>query len=157
MNRLTPHLGYLCVGMILMSSRITAADDSVAPPPQTTSIQPSLGQISTRSAPVDQASTPQGFWDQDALTGNWGGLHKTLKDDGIELSPTYTGEVIGNPSGGKKQGIVTEGLFNVQLDFNLERMTDGGVDGLTIHANAIYVYGPLFSQQYVGDFSGAPG
>jgi porin len=97
---------------------------------------------------------PSGFWNQDSLTGDWGGLRKKLEDDGFKVSPTYTGLVMGNPSGGVKQGVVTDGLFNVQLDFDLEKMSGGAVDGLTIHTNALYLYGPSLSQKYVGDFSG---
>jgi len=101
-----------------------------------------------------QATTPAGFWGQDTLTGDWGGLRKKLEDDGFAVNPTYTSIIQGNPSGGKSQGFANDGLFNVQLDFDLEKMTDGDVTGLTVHANALYIYGPSLSQEYVGDFSG---
>jgi porin len=99
-------------------------------------------------------SAPPGFWDQETLTGDWGGLRKKLEDDGFKVTPSYTGLVIGNPSGGVRQGAVTDGVVNVELDFDLEKLTSGDVDGLVIHANALYLYGPSLSKADVGDLSG---
>jgi porin len=90
---------------------------------------------------------------QDHLTGDWNGLRTKLEDDGMTLSPTYIGEVLGNPSGGARQGVIYDGLFNVALDLDLERMSNGGVDGLTLHANALYIHGSDLAGQYVGSFS----
>jgi porin len=87
------------------------------------------------------------------MTGDWGGTRKQFEDDGFKVSPTWIGEVMGNPTGGIAQGITEEGVFNVALDFDLEKMTDGAVNDLSIHANAFYLYGPGLSPKYVGDFS----
>jgi porin len=92
--------------------------------------------------------------DEDLLTGDWGGLRKTLEADGVKFSPTLTAEVFGNPSGGaRRDGVTTDGLVNMPLDLDLDRMSDGAVEDLTIHANAEYIYGAGLSQYYVGDFS----
>jgi len=94
-----------------------------------------------------------GFLDQALMTGTWGGFRDSLADDGVKFSPTYIGEVFGNPSGGAAQGLIYDGLLDLALDLDLERMTDGGVDGLTIHANAFYIHGASLSDGFVGDFS----
>jgi porin len=129
------------------SSQPQAQDQAgaTAPPP---------AKVTSAPIPGELVSTPTGFWDQDTLTGDRSGLRKNLEDDGFKVTPTYTALVIGNPSGGARQGVVTDGLVNVQLDFDLEKMTAGEVDGLLVHANALYLYGPSLSRGYVGDFSG---
>jgi porin len=98
--------------------------------------------------------TQPGFWEQATMTGEWGGLRRELGDDGFTVSPSYTSVILGNPSGGIKQGIVSDGLFNVALDFDLEKMSAGAVNGLLIHINALYAYGPDPSLRNIGDFSG---
>jgi porin len=87
------------------------------------------------------------------MTGDWDGWRKKLVDDGLTVSPTYTGLVSGNPSGGARQGIQANGLFNIALDFDLGKMSDGAVTDLTFHTNAMYIYGPGLSPKFVGDFS----
>jgi carbohydrate-selective porin OprB len=98
--------------------------------------------------------TQPGFWEQGTMTGEWGGLRSELADAGFTISPSYTSVILGNPSGGIKQGIVADGLFNVALDFDLEKMSHRAVNGLLIHINALYAYGPDPSQHNIGDFSG---
>lgn len=119
--------------------------------PTTTPNSPSTSP--TSNTPDGLKDSGGGLWDQDTLTGDWGGLRKTLESDGFKVTPTWTQEFFGNPTGGIKQGIEENGLFNVALDFDLGQMTDGAVQDLSIHTNAMYIYGPGLSPGYVGDFS----
>ena len=92
--------------------------------------------------------------DQDLLTGDWGGFRKTkLDDDGVKFSPTLIAEVFGNPSGGMRKGVITDGLVNLPLDLDLAKMSDNAVTDLTFHVNAEYIYGSGLSEDFVGDFS----
>ena len=91
--------------------------------------------------------------DQDLLTGDWGGFRKTLEDQGVKFTPTLTAEVFGNPSGGMRRGVITDGLVNLPLDLDLTRMSNNAVTDLTFHVNAEYIYGSGLSQDFVGDFS----
>ncbi len=94
------------------------------------------------------------IWKQQYLTGDWDGFRDQMLNNGVAISPTWIGEVFGNPSGGMKQGVISDGLFNVALDLNLDRMSDSPVfDDTLIHANAFYIYGAGLSQSFVGDFS----
>jgi porin len=110
---------------------------------------------------IPAPGTPEGltdtneksFWDQDYMSGEWGGLRKKLEDDGFKITPTWIGDFFGNPTGGAAQGIEENGSFDVALDFDLDRMSEGAVKDLSIHANAFYIYGPGLSPKYVGDFS----
>jgi porin len=177
MNRTTTYLASFFAGLALTSSSAwaaplpglepsapqqqaptspPAANEGTLKPGQNQSASPATtppGTSATPSSPQGLTEAHNGIMDQDLLTGDWGGLRKQLEDDGMKLSPTYIGEVFGNPSGGARQGVIYDGLLNVALDLDLERMSDGGVDGLTLHANALYLHGTGLSARYVGDFS----
>ena len=93
-------------------------------------------------------------WDADTLTGDWGGFRDDMLNHGVAITPTWIGEVFGNPSGGMGRGVISDGLFNVALDLNLDRMSDDSFfDDMLIHTNALYVYGASLSSSFVGDFS----
>jgi porin len=104
-------------------------------------------------AASQEANGATDFWTQNYLTGNWDGLRDKLKDDGFTFTPTLTAEVFGNPTGGMRQGAITDGLVNLPVDFDLDPLSGGAVKDTTIHANAFYIYGNSLSQKYVGDFS----
>ncbi len=89
-------------------------------------------------------------WKQQQLTGDWGGFRDEMLNHGVAITPTY----IGNPSGAAGQGVVSDGLLNVALDLNLDRMSDDSIfDDTLIHSNAMYIYGAGLSSSFVGDFS----
>ena len=67
-------------------------------------------------------ATGEPAWDT-LLTGTWGGLRPMLKDEaGLQLNATYIGEVLGNPTGGLKQGAVYEDRINFAVDADLDVM-----------------------------------
>src|ERR1051325_11209863 len=49
-------------------------------------------------------------------------LPNPLERWGIKFAATYIGEVLGNPSGGFKQGSVYEGRLNLAIDVDLEKL-----------------------------------
>jgi len=173
MNRTTTHLVCLLTGVVLTFGRAPAAplptEEPNAPQQQAPVSPPAANEgtlkpdennpvlpattTATPSSPEGLTETHFSMFDQNLLTGDWGGLRDELEGDGMKLSPTYIGEVFGNPSGGARQGVIYDGLLNVALDLDLERMSDGGIEGLTLHANALYIHGASLSEQYVGDFS----
>jgi porin len=124
-----------------------------APEQQTPNSTPSGQTPPPAILPEGLTAPSSSLMDQNLLTGDWGGFRNTLGDDGVKFSPTLTAEVFGNPSGGMRQGVITDGLVNLPLDLDLDKMSDGGVTDLTIHANAEYIYGSGLSQDFVGDFS----
>lgn len=103
--------------------------------------------------PAAPIAAPTDIWTQNYLTGNWGGFRGKLKNHGISLTPILTAEVFGNPSGGVRQGVITDGLLNTALDIDFDLLTNGAVKDFTFHAEAEYIYGTSLSAQYVGDFS----
>ncbi|MGC2223291.1 MAG: carbohydrate porin [Methylocella sp.] len=69
---------------------------------------------------------------------------KGLFDLGYNLQLNYTGEVLGNPTGGVKQGAVYEGLFEMAVDGDLEKIA--GLNGATFHINAFVIQGRSLSR-----------
>ena len=121
--------------------------------------QPSPNQPATQTPGEETpAATPAPsatgtFFTQDYLTGNWGGIRDDAKKDGISFAPVLTAEVFGNPSGGARQGVTTDGLVNLPLDLDLDPLSGGAIKDTIFHVNAFYLYGAGLSEHYVGDFS----
>jgi len=119
------------------------------------------GVVLPTTSTAVSSGTPEGLttqslsiWHQPTLTGDWGGVRDNLLNHGVAITPTWIGEAFGNPSGGAGKGFTSDGLINVALDLDLDRMSDSPIfDNTLIHANAMYIYGAGLSQYYVGDFS----
>ena len=115
---------------------------------------PGASSSATPTQPEGLNEAGNDVMQQDLLTGDWGGFRKTLQDDGVKLSPTYIGEVFGNPFGGMKRGVIYDGLLNIALDLDLDKMNNGGwLSDTTLHTNALWIHGPGLSNYDVGDFS----
>ena len=85
----------------------------------------------------------------DHLTGNWGGLRDKLVERGIHFYAGYTGEVLGNVSGGLRRGVIYEGLLELAVDFDTAKL--GLWENGLLHASSIYPHGSGLSEKYVGD------
>ncbi len=81
--------------------------------------------------------------------GDWGGARTALSDKGIDFTLGYTAEVFGNVSGGLRQGAAFNGLFELGIDFDFEKLA--GLKGLTGHVNGFIPSGESFSGHYGGD------
>lgn len=86
-----------------------------------------------------------------ALTGDWGGVRSTLKQNGVDLFADYTAEVFGNPTGGKKRGLVYNALLRLALDVNLEKTV--GWNDASFRLSGLYPHGTSGSLRDVGDAS----
>ena len=96
---------------------------------------------------------PRSIFLRESALGDFGGLRYELREKGIVLTPTYIGEVMGNPTGGIERGITYDGVFNAALDLDLERLSGGFFKDLTLHTNALWIHGQGLSTRKVGDFS----
>jgi porin len=118
---------------------------------------PSYGTASP-DMPTGLTAAPETIWRRSTLLGDLGGTRETLVNHGITISPVYTGEVMGNVSGGAGgyngvgRGVIYEHMLNVPVDLDLAKIVPAWQDA-TIHANALWIAGPGLSPSYTGDIS----
>jgi porin len=103
------------------------------------------------SMPEGLTNEPDAFWRRDTLLGDFGGLRDEMNDAGFGITPVYEAEVFGSLGKGH-DGVISDGLFDVALDLDLERITHFWKDA-AFHLNVLDIYGPSLSSKYVGDFS----
>jgi len=88
--------------------------------------------------PKDIFSTEDGLLNQKYLLGDFHKERSTLESEGFTFTPIYTGEVFGNPIGGVRQGTIYEGLLDLELTLNFQKMV--GWDG-SFHVSSYYPMG----------------
>lgn len=76
-----------------------------------------------------------------------GGLRAALGKMGVQLTFTYYGEALGNPSGGVRQGLIYEGRLGTIVDADLDKLL--GWSGATFHASFHQIHGQGLSAGYV--------
>ncbi len=97
----------------------------------------------------DCEETPQGFWERDTLLGSFDGKRTELCKHGIQFGATYTGEILGNPTGGLNRGAKGQGRTELDLDFDLEKLLE--FKGTTVHASAMWIHGGRMSGKNIGN------
>jgi porin len=85
----------------------------------------------------------------DVLTGDWNGLRCSLADHGVIPSLSYTGEVMGNPTGGFRRDTIYEGLVTLGLDVDLRKAV--GWQGAKFHIGGFIPHGAGLTQKALGD------
>ena len=71
--------------------------------------------------------------------GDPGGIRAFLDSKGIDYNFTYIGDLLGNVTGGVKQGATYEGRLDMQADIDLEKLA--GIKGAALHAQAFQIHG----------------
>ena len=105
-------------------------------------------------SPEGLTGGPRSVYRRETALGDFGGFRADLATNlGIAITPVYIGEVMGNPTGGIKQGITYDGLFNVPLDIDVDRLTRGLTSDVDFHVNALWLQGQGLSVRHTGDFS----
>src|ERR1700712_1989758 len=69
---------------------------------------------------------------------------------GIKFAATYIGEVLGNATGGLRQGATFEGRLNLAVDLDFDKLA--GWKGLTAHANIFVIHGDGLSRTNLRNF-----
>jgi porin len=88
--------------------------------------------------------TAGSFWTRETLTGDWGGVRKTLADRGVEFTITYKSDVLANVSGGVRRR--TEHLGNVDLILDVDAEKLVGWKGGSLHIYGLNDHGGNPSQ-----------
>jgi porin len=79
------------------------------------------------------------IWQQETLTGDWGGARTTLKDKGIDVSLTYINEVLDVLRGGINRRASYEGRFDFSVDTDLGKLA--GLEGFMTHVTVFNIHG----------------
>ncbi len=132
-----------------------AATNILPGPDQTNPLAPGENPASANPLiPEGLEGDSRTLFRRETLLGDLRGLRtEALQQYGVAISPAYIGEVQGNPTGGIAQGITYDGLLNVPLDIDVDRLTRGLTSDLTFHVNALWIHGQGLSVRKVGDFS----
>lgn len=114
---------------------------------------PLTAQESTNVAEVIAGRIPsqETGSERDHLTGDWNGVRTRLLERGLHLSAGYTGEYLGNVSGGISRGGAFTGLLElaVQLDTEKASLWRGGL----FHISSLTPHGRDFSAINLGTLS----
>jgi porin len=96
-----------------------------------------IGACAAQAA--DDVKQPASIWDQDTLTGDWGGARTKLKNDaGIEVGLTYVGEAFAVLGGGLAQRASYEGRLQFDLDIDLGTLI--GWKGAKTHVTVFQIH-----------------
>lgn len=110
------------------------------------------GGMTVVAGDLSKAGDLPSFWQRDTLTGDWGGWRSRMAEQGIHFSPVFTGEVMGDVSGGLfGPGAVYDQSLNLPLTVDLEKLA--GWPAATFHANAFWIAGDSLSEKCVGDIA----
>jgi porin len=98
---------------------------------------------------VGTAAAEDGLFQQEKLTGDWGGMRKTLQDAGIDLEVNDTSEMLSNPVGGVKQATIYQGLVASTLTVDLEKLVNW--PGASVYAEGYQISGRGLSRNAIGN------
>ena len=98
---------------------------------------------------VGTAASEDGLFEQQKLTGDWGGMRKTLQDAGIDLELNDTSEMLSNPVGGIKQATIYQGLLASTLTLDLEKLANW--PGASLYAEGYQISGRGLSRNAIGN------
>lgn len=122
---------------------------------------PTPGPVGNRSIPQGASPSEPGFMTQlfassrSNLLGDMFGLRTLLGNYGITLGLQNTVEIFGDLSGGIKRGASADGL--TQFGLGLDTQKAFGWEGGTFNLSGFWIYGPNFSQGYLGNLQTVSG
>jgi porin len=83
-------------------------------------------------------SQPHSIWEQDKLTGDWGGARTDLSNKGIDITLNYVAETFGVLSGGLHRRSSYEGRLEFSVDANWEKLV--GWRGAITHVTVFQIH-----------------
>jgi porin len=84
---------------------------------------------------------------RDHLFGDWYGTRTWLDDRGIDPTLTFVSDLLGNPTGGTKQGFTTANNLGLDLNLDLEKLC--GLEGGSFLISMSYRFGGSLSANYI--------
>jgi len=105
-----------------------------------------VGAQDTGIAPVDGEAYSDSC--PDPLIRHWA-PRADLEKIGVRACLNYIGEILGNPAGGVRRGAIYEGLLEMLVNLDLERIA--GWSGAVFHVNAYQIHGRGLSANDLGN------
>jgi porin len=99
---------------------------------------------------ADKVNAEKSIWERETLTGDWGGARTSLKNQGIDITLAYIGEVLGVASGGLERKTSYEGRFEFSVDTDLQKLI--GWTGGSTHVTVFQIHN---SGHNIGEHAGA--
>jgi porin len=75
-----------------------------------------------------------------------------ITNAGVTFPVTYTGEVLGNPTGGHRQGAIYDGVLQAGITIDLGKLANW--QGATFKVDGLYPHGSSLTRNDVRDFNG---
>jgi porin len=91
----------------------------------------------------------EGFFERDKLSGDWGGVRKQWEDAGIALGITGVSETLSNPTGGVRQLSIYQGLLDVSLNLDLDKLLKW--PGATFYTDGYWISGEGLSRNAINN------
>ncbi len=98
---------------------------------------------------VNAAEEAPPSYSETTLTGDWNDYRSWLRDKGVIFTITQTSDWLGNVSGGVRTGTAYDGVFQLQGDFDMDRLT--GWTGGKIHISGYAIQGEGLSKRNLGN------
>ena len=109
-----------------------------------------LGLAVSNSVFAEDEAAPD--WNEETLSGDWGGARTSLYDKGITVELTHKSDVLANTSGGVAHGAVV--LMNSEAAVNMDLGQLAGWDGATAFVQYHVQHGNKSINNYTGSFAG---
>lgn len=100
---------------------------------------PATSNQRTPGPTAPQTAAPTGLWERSNLFGTIDGLRPTLDHYGVSFGLTETDEVFGNPTGGRAQQVIYEGLTEMSLGLDMDKAV--GLPGGIVNVSAFQIHG----------------
>lgn len=136
-------MGSLCVVGVLTATALSCIAGTTADPKAVDN-----KEIDPKHMVVEKKSTS--IWDQQELTGDWGGERTKLREQGIDFTFNNIGDFLADVSGGQTHHATYFGRFRGNMDIDFKKLAD--VDG-RLFVSGIYQYGRNLSGQYLNVFT----
>jgi porin len=97
----------------------------------------------------EPAAAGSGIFEQERLTGDWGGIRQQWQDAGVELGVTDIAETLSNPTGGIRQLTIYQGLLTPSLSLDLAKLAKW--PGASFYIDGYQISGRGLSREAIGN------
>jgi porin len=98
---------------------------------------------------IETTAAADDLFERDRLTGDWSGVRKQWEDAGVALGATDVSETLSNPTGGIRQLTIYQGLLDVSINLDLEKLVKW--PGATFYTDGYWISGEGLSRNAVGN------